>query len=150
VAGIALDHVFRTTLGRPVPAAVFLSLNGLVLLTVERLRGRRNPAPPHPDPPRSAPPAHNPRASRAHDRLTQEDHVGVLRSWHERFGAEVRYLDAVALGLVVAKPPTERGEVARVAVEQSAYCDDLDQFIGEPHRVAQLQVPNTHRYFWWD
>jgi hypothetical protein len=98
----------------------------------------------------STPRANDWQASRAHDRLTQEDHVGVLRSWHERFGAEVRYLDAVALGLVVAKPLTGRGEVARVAVEQYAYCDDLDQFIGEPHRVAQLQVPNTHWYFWWD
>jgi undecaprenyl-diphosphatase len=32
--------VFRTTLGRPVPAAVFLVANGLVLLAGERLRRR--------------------------------------------------------------------------------------------------------------
>ncbi len=44
VAGIALEHAFRTHLGKPIPAAVFLILNGLVLLTVERLR-RRGPAP---------------------------------------------------------------------------------------------------------
>jgi hypothetical protein len=25
-------------------------------------------------------------------------------------------------------------------IEQYAYCDDLGQFIGEPHRVAQPQV----------
>lgn len=42
VAGVALDHVFRTALGKPVPAALFLTLNGLVLFTVERLRGRRD------------------------------------------------------------------------------------------------------------
>jgi undecaprenyl-diphosphatase len=42
IAGVALDHVFRSTLGRPVPAAFFLTLNGLVLFTVERLRGRRD------------------------------------------------------------------------------------------------------------
>jgi undecaprenyl-diphosphatase len=40
IAGIALDHLVRTTLGRPVPAALFLTLNGVVLYTVERLRGR--------------------------------------------------------------------------------------------------------------
>ncbi len=45
VAGLALDSVFRTTLGKPVPTAVFLSLNGIVLYLTERLRrggtGRR-------------------------------------------------------------------------------------------------------------
>jgi undecaprenyl-diphosphatase len=40
LAGLALEHLFRTALGRPVPAALFLTLNGLVLLAVERLRGR--------------------------------------------------------------------------------------------------------------
>ncbi|MER5637223.1 undecaprenyl-diphosphate phosphatase [Kitasatospora sp. NPDC002227] len=45
VAGLALDHLFRTALGKPVPAAIFLTLNGLVLYVTERLRrggtGRR-------------------------------------------------------------------------------------------------------------
>ena len=45
LAGLALEHLFRTALGRPVPAALFLTLNGLVLLTVERLRARRGPRP---------------------------------------------------------------------------------------------------------
>ncbi len=43
LAGIALEHTFRTTLGKPVPAALFLTLNGLVLFTVERLRAHRDP-----------------------------------------------------------------------------------------------------------
>ncbi|MEV7394942.1 MULTISPECIES: undecaprenyl-diphosphate phosphatase [unclassified Streptomyces] len=45
VAGLALDHVFRTTLGKPVPTAIFLALNGIVLFVTEQLRrggsGRR-------------------------------------------------------------------------------------------------------------
>lgn len=45
VAGIALDKVFRTTLGKPVPTAIFLALNGIVLFVTEQLRrggtGRR-------------------------------------------------------------------------------------------------------------
>ena len=41
IAGLGLEHLFRTALGKPVPAALFLTLNGLVLFTVERLRGRR-------------------------------------------------------------------------------------------------------------
>jgi undecaprenyl-diphosphatase len=40
VAGVALEHLFRTTLGRPVPAAVFLIVNGAVLYAGEVLRRR--------------------------------------------------------------------------------------------------------------
>jgi undecaprenyl-diphosphatase len=43
LAGLLLEHAFRTTLGKPIPAAAFLVVNGLILLTGERLR-RREPA----------------------------------------------------------------------------------------------------------
>ena len=43
VAGLLLEHLFRTTLGRPIPAAAFLLANGVVLYVGERLR-RRVPA----------------------------------------------------------------------------------------------------------
>jgi undecaprenyl-diphosphatase len=45
ITGLLLEHLFRTTLGRPVPAAVFLIANGLVLLAGERLRRRQPGAP---------------------------------------------------------------------------------------------------------
>jgi undecaprenyl-diphosphatase len=44
LAGLLLEHTFRTVLGKPVPAAVFLLLNGVLLLAGERLR-RTAPAP---------------------------------------------------------------------------------------------------------
>jgi undecaprenyl-diphosphatase len=44
LAGLALEHLFRTTLGKPIPAAAFLMINGIVLFAGERLR-RRVPAP---------------------------------------------------------------------------------------------------------
>jgi undecaprenyl-diphosphatase len=44
LAGLLLDQLFRTTLGKPIPAAVFLILNGIALYTAEVLR-RRTPAP---------------------------------------------------------------------------------------------------------
>ncbi|HTI26815.1 MAG TPA: undecaprenyl-diphosphate phosphatase [Kutzneria sp.] len=44
IAGIALDKVMREHLGRPIPAAVFLLLNGVVLITVERLYRRQQRA----------------------------------------------------------------------------------------------------------
>jgi len=40
LAGLALEHLFRSTLGKPLPAAVFLIVNGGILLGGERLRRR--------------------------------------------------------------------------------------------------------------
>ncbi|HEY2762524.1 MAG TPA: undecaprenyl-diphosphate phosphatase, partial [Pseudonocardiaceae bacterium] len=40
ISGLALEHLFRTTLGRPIPAAAFLLANGGVLYLGERLRRR--------------------------------------------------------------------------------------------------------------
>jgi undecaprenyl-diphosphatase len=40
VAGLLLEHLFRTVLGRPMPAAAFLFANGVVLFLGERLRRR--------------------------------------------------------------------------------------------------------------
>jgi undecaprenyl-diphosphatase len=45
VSGLLLEHTFRTTLGRPVPAAAFLLANGAVLAVGERLRRRPAPVP---------------------------------------------------------------------------------------------------------
>lgn len=46
IAGLALEHLFRTTLGRPVPAAAFLAVNGVILYGGELLRRRAQPQPP--------------------------------------------------------------------------------------------------------
>jgi undecaprenyl-diphosphatase len=43
LAGVALEHLFRTTLGRPIPAAGFLVLNGIALYAGEVLRRRVSP-----------------------------------------------------------------------------------------------------------
>lgn len=40
VAGLVLEHTFRTVLGKPVPAALFLAANGVVLYAGELLRRR--------------------------------------------------------------------------------------------------------------
>lgn len=45
LAGVALDHVFRTLLARPVPTAAFLVLNGLALVAVEEVARRRSARP---------------------------------------------------------------------------------------------------------
>src|ERR1700758_4318873 len=43
LAGLGLEHLFRTTLGRPLPAAAFLLLNGIALYVGEVLRRRVSP-----------------------------------------------------------------------------------------------------------
>ena len=43
LAGVALEHLFRTTLGKPIPAAAFLLLNGVALYLGEVLRRRVSP-----------------------------------------------------------------------------------------------------------
>lgn len=48
LAGLALEQLFRTTLGKPVPAAAFLLLNGIALYAGEVLRRRIAPAPDEP------------------------------------------------------------------------------------------------------
>jgi undecaprenyl-diphosphatase len=45
LAGLALEQLFRTTLGKPVPAAAFLLLNGIALYAGEVLRRRVAPTP---------------------------------------------------------------------------------------------------------
>jgi undecaprenyl-diphosphatase len=50
LAGLALEQLFRTTLGKPIPAAVFLILNGIALYAGEILRRRVAPAQDDPTP----------------------------------------------------------------------------------------------------
>jgi undecaprenyl-diphosphatase len=48
ICGLLLEHLFRTTLGRPIPAAAFLIANGVMLYGGERLRRRADAAAPVP------------------------------------------------------------------------------------------------------
>jgi undecaprenyl-diphosphatase len=43
IAGLALEHLFRVVFSKPIPTALFLAANGVILLGGERLR-RRSPA----------------------------------------------------------------------------------------------------------
>lgn len=54
LVGLLLEHTFRTVLSRPVPTAVFLMINGLVLLGTEMLRRRAITSVPHPETPPTA------------------------------------------------------------------------------------------------
>src|ERR1700722_7819699 len=40
IAGVALEHLFRVVFSKPIPTALFLAANGVILFTAERLRRR--------------------------------------------------------------------------------------------------------------
>jgi undecaprenyl-diphosphatase len=44
IAGLLLEHAFRVVFSKPVPTALFLALNGVILLGGERMLRRRRPA----------------------------------------------------------------------------------------------------------
>jgi hypothetical protein len=90
------------------------------------------------------------RGAPVHENLTLSDHADVLRSWYERFGAVVRYFGEAAIELSVENPPQGWKEVSRVAIEQFAYCYDLEQIVGSPLDVAMRQVSSGRWLFWWD
>ncbi|MGC4110626.1 MAG: undecaprenyl-diphosphate phosphatase [Nocardioides sp.] len=50
LVGLVFEHWLRTHLGRPVPAACFLAVNGVVLLWIEHRAGRALPEPIEADP----------------------------------------------------------------------------------------------------
>lgn len=82
--------------------------------------------------------------------LSYRDHANVLREWHDRYGAEICYLESHAVLLSVEHPPSDPFETARVAIEHYAYCPDLDQAVGGLPEVASRQVPTGAWFFWWD
>jgi undecaprenyl-diphosphatase len=98
LTGVALEHTFRTLLAKPVAAAIFLFINGLVLLLGERLsrrtrsaRSERGPVPgTHRAVARGVSPA-------TKGRGRQRAEVRAARSADARI-AKLRYLDAFYIG----------------------------------------------------
>ncbi|MFD0403712.1 DUF4253 domain-containing protein [Kitasatospora sp. NPDC127116] len=82
-----------------------------------------------------------------HRQLLPAWHVAVLRSWYERFGAELYYAGSSCLELLVTHPPSDRLTAARVAIEQHAYAfDDIQDL----EKAGDGQVRSHVWSFWWD
>ncbi|GAA4936437.1 DUF4253 domain-containing protein [Streptomyces coeruleoprunus] len=79
--------------------------------------------------------------------LLPADHVAFLRSWHERFGADLFFLDGSRMRLVVRRPPLGPAAAARAAVERFAYCSDR---LPDLPVLADGEVRSTAWKFWWD
>lgn len=80
-----------------------------------------------------------------------EYHVAALRSWHERYGAELIGITGDVINLRVARRPRTRDEALALAHEQFLYCEDLilqgtEAFA--PH-AASLMASDWW-FFWWE
>lgn len=75
----------------------------------------------------------------------------ILRSWEERFGAEVVKIGFDTLTLVVERPPLNRDHALAVAAEHYAFCpDNVMQAMETLDAYGDLILRNPIWTFWWD
>lgn len=80
-----------------------------------------------------------------------EYHVAALRSWRDRYGAELVGLNFDTFNLQVSRPPASRNEALELAREQYEYCADIvDQGVGSLSALAANLKVDRWWYFWWD
>jgi Domain of unknown function (DUF4253) len=77
--------------------------------------------------------------------------AAVLRSWEERFGAQVLRIGPDTVDLVVQRPPRHPADALAVAAEQFALCPDIvTQAEGSIRALADQIVGEPLWSLWWD
>ena len=80
-----------------------------------------------------------------------EFHVAMLRSWQERYGAELISMGADTVELRVKRRPGSREEALALAREHYSYCSDtVDQGTGDLAALAANLMASDWWFFWWD
>jgi Domain of unknown function (DUF4253) len=80
-----------------------------------------------------------------------EYHVAALRTWRDRYGAELVGLSSDTINLRVATKPKTREEALALARDQYIYCADIiDQGVGTYSALAADLMAGDWWYFWWD
>jgi hypothetical protein len=80
-----------------------------------------------------------------------EYHVAALRSWRDRFGAELIGLGHDVMNIRVKRRPTTRAEALDLAREQYSYCSDIvEQGVGSLSALAAALMEHDWWFFWWD
>ena len=85
------------------------------------------------------------------DNPPPEYHVAALRSWRDRYGAELVGMSHDVMNIRVEKRPKTREEALNLAREQYDYCYDIvDQGVGTLAPLAAMLKAHDWWYFWWD
>lgn len=80
-----------------------------------------------------------------------EEHVAALRSWRDRYGAELVGISSDVINLRVTSRPKTRDEALALAREQYIYCpDNIDQGVQTYSALAAALMDSDWWYFWWD
>jgi hypothetical protein len=80
-----------------------------------------------------------------------EEHVALLRYWHENYGADLITLSSDVLECTVSRPPTEREQALALAWEQFVYCSDIVlQGTQTLSALAATLCGGKTWFFWWD
>ncbi len=80
-----------------------------------------------------------------------EYHVAAMRTWRDRYGAELIGISADTINLRVASKPRTREEALALARDQYVYCNDIiDQGYPSYSTLAADLMANDWWYFWWD
>jgi len=80
-----------------------------------------------------------------------EYHVAALRSWRDRFDAELVGLTFDVMNVRVGRRPDSRGDALALAREQYLYCNDIvDQGVETLSALAAYLMADEWWYFWWD
>lgn len=78
-------------------------------------------------------------------------HVAALRSWHDRFGAELVGINGDTMNIRVRHPARDRRQALILAQEFQAYCTDIvDQGVGSMTALASELMREDWWFFWWD
>jgi hypothetical protein len=80
-----------------------------------------------------------------------EYHVAAMRTWRDRYGAELIGMSFDTINLRVASKPKTREEALALARDHYIYCSDIiDQGVGTTSALAADLMANDWWYFWWD
>jgi hypothetical protein len=78
-------------------------------------------------------------------------HVVALRTWRDRYGAELVGIDGDTLNFRVSRKPATREEALELARVQHVYCNDIiDQGVGSFRALAAELMAHDWWFFWWD
>ena len=74
-----------------------------------------------------------------------------MRSWRDRYGAELIGMSSDTINLRVAVRPKTREEALALARDQYVYCaDNIDQGVRTYSALAAALMESDWWYFWWD